>query len=53
MLFKVVFKTLISKATLNILVIENLLPLSAWCPLKGHTYFKKPAAKSCRFVKYA
>ena len=25
-------------------------PLSAWCPLKGHTYLNKPAAKSWRFV---
>ena len=22
-----------------------ILPFSAWCPLKGHTYLNKPAAK--------
>ena len=27
----------------------NLQPLSAWCPLKGHTYLSKPAAEWCRF----
>ena len=25
-------------------------PLSAWCPLKGHTDLNKPVAESCRFV---
>ena len=25
-------------------------PVSAWCPLKGHTQLNKPATFSCRFV---
>ena len=29
---------------------ECLWPFIVWCPLKGHTYLSKPAAKSCRFA---
>ena len=31
-------------------VFKEIYPFSAWCPLKGHTYLNKPAAKYCRFV---
>ena len=32
---------------------KRISSFKAWCPPKGHTYLKKPAAESCSvFFKY-